>query len=147
MLLSTIYDISGSAMHAQSVRLNTVASNLANLNSAAKTAEHAYQAKHPIFTASPQKIKINNYQSKQKIQDSLFSVRLAEIINSEAPVEQRYQPDHPYADNHGLVYYSNVDVTHESASMMAATREFESAVSILSSTRKMQDQLLELTNS
>ena len=146
MCLSSVYDIAGSAMHVQSVRLNTVASNLANSQSVAQKEADAYRAKETIVVAQPERVRMPNNTMRNKLNGNLFSVQLAKIIERDMPVEQRYQPDHPYADEKGLVYYSNVDAAIETTNMMAATREFETAVSLATSARRMQDQLLELIN-
>ncbi len=147
MTLATIYDIAGSAMQFQSIRLNTVASNLSNTQSVSRTKENAYKARQPIAIAKPFSPKLpGNHLLSKSIKNNIFSVELAEISKKTTPVEQRYQPDHPAADEQGLVYYSNVDSAHEMASMMAASREFETSVALLTTTRKMEDQLLELIN-
>ncbi|USD36263.1 MULTISPECIES: flagellar basal body rod protein FlgC [Ferrimonas] len=137
MSFNQIYDIAGSSLAAQSLRLNTVASNLANADSAAASADQAYRAVKPVFRAVYE-------QMNQVGQVPSASVEVAAVVNTDAPVEMRYEPNHPYADEKGFVAYSNVNPVAEMADMMAATQSFEASVNVMNRARSMQQGLLQL---
>lgn len=137
MSFNQIYDIAGSSLAAQSLRLNTVASNLANADSAAASAVQAYRAVKPVFRAVYE-------QMNQVGQVPSASVEVAAVVNTDAPVEMRYEPNHPYADEKGFVAYSNVNPVAEMADMMAATQSFEASVNVMNRARSMQQGLLQL---
>ncbi|SDK19756.1 flagellar basal-body rod protein FlgC [Ferrimonas sediminum] len=137
MSFNQIYDIAGSSLAAQSLRLNTVASNLANADSAAASADQAYRAVKPVFRAVYEQV-------NQAGQVPGASVEVAAVVNTDAPVEMRYEPNHPYADDKGFVAYSNVNPVAEMADMMAATQSFEASVNVMNRARSMQQGLLQL---
>ena len=144
MAFNTIYDIAGSAMRAQTVRLNTVASNMANVNSASATEEGAYRALKPVFSTI--------YQSLEATTDSGrrlagASVGIAGVAESDQAVERRYEPGSPLADENGYVYYSNVNVVEEMADMMSASRAFQTSVDVITRVNSMQQSLLQLGQS
>ncbi|TKB47792.1 flagellar basal body rod protein FlgC [Ferrimonas sediminicola] len=134
MSFNRIYDIAGSSLSAQTQRLNTVASNLANADAAAPSADQAYRAVKPVFRAVFDQI--NAVPSAK--------VEVAAVVQTDAPVEMRYEPNHPYANGDGFVAYSNVDAVAEMADMMSATQSFEASVNIMNRARSMQQGLLQL---
>ncbi|BDM62722.1 flagellar basal-body rod protein FlgC [Shewanella sp. NFH-SH190041] len=136
MSFNQIYDIAGSAMTAHTIRLNTIASNLANAGVAAKSPDKAYRALEPVFETI--------YSQTGNGQVGGAKVRVASIVKSNAPIEMRYQPDHPLANKDGYVAYSNVNTVEEMADMMDASRAFESNVDVINRARSMQQGLLSL---
>ena len=133
MSFRTISDIAGSAMNAQSVRLNTVASNLANANTAAGTEAGAYRARKPVFAAIEQGNGLNG-----------TSVRVLDVLQSTEPVRKAYEPDNPLANEEGVVFYPNVNSVAEMTDMMAASRAFETNVEVMSRVKSMQQSLLRM---
>lgn len=144
MAFNTIYDIAGSAMRAQTVRLNTVASNMANANSASGTEEGAYRALKPVFSTIYQSLE-TTASSGQRMAGA--SVGIAGVTESDRAVEQRYEPGSPLADDNGYVYYSNVNVVEEMADMMSASRTFQTSVDVITRVNSMQQGLLRLGQS
>ncbi|MPY25277.1 flagellar basal body rod protein FlgC [Shewanella psychropiezotolerans] len=136
MSFGEIYDIAGAGMHAQTIRLNTVASNLANAGAAAETPETAFRALKPVFSTI--------YKQTQEGQLSGAHVEVSAIVEADAPLDMRYEPNHPYADEQGYVAYSNVNTIDEMADMMAASRSFETNVEVMNRARSMQQGLLQL---
>jgi flagellar basal-body rod protein FlgC len=139
-----IYDIAGSAMRAQTVRLNTVASNLANANSAAGAEDEAFRAVKPIFASVYQSLEATSLNDRRLVS---ASVGIAGIAESNRAVERRYEPGSPIADENGYVYYSNVNVVEEMADMMSASRTFQTSVDVVSRVNSMQQGLLRLGQS
>ena len=136
MAFYSIYDIAGSAMRAQSVRLNTIASNLANADSAASSEAEAFRAIKPVFATIYQALDTTGGVSAKRLGSA--SVAISGIVRSDRAVERRLEP----AD--GYVYYSNVNVVEEMADMMSASRAFQTSVDVISRVNSMQQGLLRL---
>jgi flagellar basal-body rod protein FlgC len=127
-----ITEIAGSAMSAQTVRMNTIASNLANAGTAG-TAEHAYHARKPVFAS---------------ILDGVGArVQVLDVLPSQDPLEQRYEPGNPLADASGMVFYSNVNPVEEMADMLSATRSYSTNVEVMTRINGMQQQILKMGES
>lgn len=126
----SIFDIAGSAMRAQNLRLNTTASNLANINTVAGNADDAYRSRHPVFAAV-----LNN---------EIGGVQSRGIVESSREPEMRYEPGHPMANEEGYIFGSNVDSVEEMANMMSATRSYQSNVDMLSTVRQLMLQTLKM---
>ena len=135
MALFNIFDIAGSAMSAQSVRLNTVASNLANAETASTTEEGAYRSRQPVFSAVLDQVNRDMAH---------VPVRIEGIVESQAPVRQQYVPNHPLADEQGYIYLPNVNVVEEMANMMSASRSYQSSVEALNTSKQLVLQTLRL---
>lgn len=139
MSFSEIYNIAGSAMQAQTTRLDTVASNLANADSIASSADGAYHALHPVFSAVYQ-----NALGSSSDDIAGAQVSTDGVVADSSAVERRYEPENPLADGDGYIYASNVDTVQEMADMMSASRSYESSVEVLKRVNSMQSGLLNL---
>lgn len=126
----SIFDIAGSAMRAQTLRLNATASNLANVNSVAGSADEAYKARHPVFAAV--------------LENEIGGVQTRGVVESAREPDKRYEPGHPMADENGYVFGSNVDSVEEMANMMSASRSYQSNVDMLSTVRQLMLQTLKM---
>ena len=135
MSLFNVFDIAGSAMSAETVRLNVTASNLANAQSVGPSEEGTYHARHPVFSAV--------MKSLQGNADS-FGVSVSGIIESQAPLEERYQPEHPMANDEGYVFAPNVNVVDEMANMISASRSYQSNVEVLNTSKQLMLATLKL---
>jgi flagellar basal-body rod protein FlgC len=126
-----ISQIAGSAMAAQSVRLNTIASNLANADSVAGSENEAYRARKPVFAA---------------VMDAGAGgrVQVLDVVQSAEPLRKAYEPGNPLANADGMVFYPNVNQVAEMTDMMAASRAFETNVEVLGRIKGMQASLLKL---
>jgi flagellar basal-body rod protein FlgC len=127
-----IFEIAGSGMSAQSVRLNTVASNLANADSVSSDPNSVYQARHPVF------------QAVMGSEPGSATVNVAGITQSQAAPETRYDPGNPLADAQGNVYAPNVNVVEEMADMISASRSYQNNVEVLNTSRDMMLNTLKL---
>jgi flagellar basal-body rod protein FlgC len=135
MSLFNIFSISGSAMSAESVRLNVTASNLANAQSVGGSEEDTYRARSPVFAAM-----MNSFHN-----DGVsYGVEIKEVVDSQAPLETRYQPDHPMANGEGNVYLSNVNMVDEMANMISASRAYQSNVEVLNTSKQLMMATLRL---
>ena len=143
MALLDVFNVSGSAMSAQSVRLNVTASNLANAQSVSNSVGTTYRARHPVFAA----VQADVLEQAGGLQDGLSpsrGVQVLGIVESDAPPDLRYEPDHPYADEQGYVAYPNVNVVEEMANMISASRSFQVNVQTMQAAREMATRLLTL---
>ena len=133
--------IAGSAMTAQTTRLNTVASNLANANTAASSADAAYKARKPVFAT------VFGRGESMGGTPVGARVQVLDVVEASEPARQVHEPDNPLADEKGDVYYSNVNSVAEMTDMMAASRAFETNVEVLGRIKSMQASLLKLGES
>lgn len=122
-------------MSAQSIRLNTTASNIANADSISSSTDRTYRAKHPIFSA---------YVDEFSDQFRGASVNVEGIYESTAPLRMQYRPDHPLADEDGNVFMPNVNVVEEMANMISASRSFQTNVEVLNTAKQMLQRTLSL---
>ena len=126
--IRNIFDISGRAMAAQLVRLNTVASNLANAGTISESKETAFKALKPVF--------------ETKFADALKRSGLStvDVVGIEAIArdpERAYMPDHPQADKDGFVYRAAVDENEEMIEMVEASRQYQNNVEVVSTLRAL----------
>ena len=146
MSLASIFDISGSAMTAQSIRLNTTASNIANAQSAASSTDQVYRGRHPVFAAVHQRVmnSDDHYWNTPMFSEQAESVGVSVpgIVESDAPLQKRYEPSHPLADEQGYVNYPNVNVVEEMANMISASRAFQMNVEVMNSAKQMVQRVL-----
>jgi flagellar basal-body rod protein FlgC len=126
-----IFDIAGSGMSAQSVRLNTVASNLANAESVSGDAKTAYRAKHPVFEA------VRAQLAGQLGAEQGAAVRINGIVEDTRAPEMRYQPGNPLANAEGYVFAPNVNVVEEMVDMISASRAYQNNVEILNTSKDL----------
>lgn len=122
MSLFKVFDISTSAMTAESVRLNTTASNLANAESASSSVETTYRARHPVFQAV-----FEQSQGALGRPDAAAGagVRVAGVVEDASPLRQEYQPGHPLANEEGYVFLPNVNAVDEMVNMISASRSYQ----------------------
>ena len=135
MALSDILNISASALTAQSQRLNTVASNLANAESAAGPDGQVYKSRQVVFTVAPG---AGNAGSP--------GVKVSQVIEDQSAPRRVYDPKHPMADEEGYVSMPNVNVVEEMVNMISASRSYQSNVEVMNTAKNMLLKLLTLGN-
>jgi flagellar basal-body rod protein FlgC len=136
MSLFKIFDIAGSAMSAQSARLNTTASNLANANTVASSAATAYRSRQPVFQTV--------MNTSEGIDPSSAGVRVAGIVESTAEPAKVQDPGNPLADENGYIYMSNVNPVDELVNMISASRSYQNNVEVLSTSKELLLRTLSL---
>lgn len=132
MSLFNIFDVAGSAMNAQSQRLNTVASNLANADSATSANGQPYKAKQVVFAAVP----VGS--------TGATGVNVAEVIEDPSPMKMVFDPKNPLADEKGYVTMPNVNVVEEMVNMISASRSYQSNVEMMNTTKTLLLKTLNL---
>ena len=128
MSLFNVFDVSGSALQAQSVRLNTTSSNLANANSISSSTGETYRARHPVFAPI-----MKDFGE----QDPSVGVRVMGVVESQKPLRKEHSPEHPLADEEGFIYLPNVNVVEEMANMISASRAYQTNVEVMNSAKQM----------
>lgn len=136
------FDIAGSGMAAQSVRLNTVASNLANADSVSGDAAAVYKARHPLFEAVRQQL-----AGAGAGPQGGAAVRVTGIVESDAAPVARYEPGNPLANADGYVYAPNVNVVEEMVDMISASRSYQNNVEVMDTAKSMMLATLRLGQS
>ena len=139
MSLSSIFNVAGSGMAAQSSRLNTVASNLANAESVASTPEAAYRAREPLFAAVQKQVGDGASGASE-------GVRMLGVTESQAAIPSRYEPGSPMADADGYVYGSNVNPVDELVNMISASRSYQNNVEVMNTAKQLMVKTLSLGN-
>jgi len=136
MSLYNIFDVAGSGMSAQSLRLNVTASNIANANSISSSVDETYRGRHPVFAAEMQKAAAGQQHS--------ISVQVLGVVEDQDPLQQEYNPNHPLADKDGFIYKPNVNVMEEMANMMSASRSYQTNVQVADAAKQMLMKTLQL---
>ncbi len=143
MSLYNIFDISGTGMSAQSVRLNTTASNIANAQSVSSSVDETYKARHPVFGAMLNDA-FNMRSEEGGVFDANGGVRVLGIVESDAPYQLRYEPHHPMANEDGYVTYPNVNVIEEMTDMISSSRSFQMNVEVMNTAKTMMQRVMSL---
>lgn len=128
MSLFNVFEIAGSALGAQSMRLNTIASNLANAGVVSGSEEEAYRARYPVFSAA-----LGAAQAGQHA----VGVRVDGIVESPLAPRKEFSPSHPLADEEGYIYLSNVNSVEEMANMISASRSYQSSITAMNTTKQL----------
>lgn len=136
MSLANILKLSGGALNAQTVRLNTVASNLANVETIASSADGAYKAKRPVFQTV--------LQNATRDVESGFGVMVKGVSETRAPNAKVYDPGNPLADKEGYIYRSNVNPLEEMTDMLDAARSYETALTTASTARELMMRTIDM---
>lgn len=132
MPMSRIFDVAGSALTAQSKRLNVVSSNLANADSATSSADTAYHAKQVVFQAQAMGSPIDK------------GVKVARVVEDPTPLRTVYEPSHPMANADGYVTYPNVNPVEEMVNMISASRAYQSEVEVMNTAKTLMQKTLAL---
>jgi flagellar basal-body rod protein FlgC len=125
MSMFNVFQIAGSALNAQSVRLNATASNLANADSVVSSDGQPYRAKQVVFQAAP-------VAAKEAI-----GVRVQQVVEDAAPPRMAYEPNNPLADDKGYVSLPNVNVVDEMVNMISASRAYQANVEMMNSAKTL----------
>lgn len=134
MSMFNAFSIASSAMTAQSHRLNAVASNLANADSATSSTGQPYRAKQVIFSATP----LGGSDS------GVSSVKVDGVVEDPSPMKLVYDPKHPLADGQGYVAMPNVNVVEEMVNMLSASRSYQNNVDVMNTAKTLMLKTLTL---
>ena len=132
MSMFSIFNVSGSAISAQSQRLNVVASNLANVDAVAGPDGQGYKARQVVFQTTPMGSEASS------------GVRVSAITESNAPLKRIHNPNHPSADAEGYVNYSNVNPVEEMVNMISASRSYQNNIEVMNTAKSLLLKTLQM---
>ncbi|RDB42338.1 flagellar basal body rod protein FlgC [Halomonas sp. DQ26W] len=132
MSMFSVFDIAGSAMSAQSQRMNVTASNLANADSVAGPDGEAYRAKQVLF------------ESRHQGAHGIGGVGVRSVVEDSSPMRMEYRPEHPLANEQGYVTMPNVEPVHEMVNMISASRSYQANVEVMNTSKQMMLKTLTL---
>ncbi|MGB0254020.1 MAG: flagellar basal body rod protein FlgC [Litorivicinaceae bacterium] len=138
-MLKNIFSIAGTALSAQTIRMNTTASNLANAGSVSPTEAEAYRAKRPVFRALVDQADLNAGFN------TLGGVKVKEVVDSTEPVRKVHDPGNPEANDEGFIFLSNVNEVTEMVEMVAASRSFQNNVEVVTTARQLMMRTLDIS--
>lgn len=131
-----VFDIAGSGMNAQNLRLNLVASNLSNADSVSSSTEGTYRSRQPVFSAQLQNVFDKSAAST--------GVRVLGVVESDTPLQMEHAPNHPMANEDGYIFKPNVNVVEEMANMMSASRGYQNSVEVINTAKQLMLQTLRM---
>lgn len=129
MSMFRVFDVAGSALSAQTVRMNTTASNMANAESVSSSIDETYRARQPVFAAM--------LDQEQGEYQASVGVNVLGVVESDAPLQQRYEPNHPMANDDGYIFMPNVNVVEEMTNMMSASRSYQTNVEMINTAKQL----------
>ncbi len=132
MSMFSIFSVSGSAISAQSQRLNVVASNLANADAVAGPDGKGYKGRQVVF------------ETVRMGSDASSGVKVKSISESEAPLRKMHNPSHPSADADGYVTHSNVNPVEEMVNMISASRSYQNNVEVMNTAKTLLLKTLQM---
>ena len=136
-----IFEIAGSGMQAQNLRMNLIASNIANADAVSSSLNEVYKSRQPVF-----KTMMMQAAGQSTLPGSGTGVQVAGVVESQAPVFPEYAPNHPLANEEGYIFRSNVNSVEEMANMISASRSFQNNLEILNTSRDLLIRALSLGN-
>jgi len=139
MGLYSVFDIAGSAMNAQNIRLNTTASNLANADSVSDDPRTTYRARQPVFSQMMQ-----GFNEAHNFNEKNTGVQVLGIVESNTPLRTEYNPQHAMANKDGYIFRPNVNVIDEMANMISASRAYQTNVEVLNTAKQMMMRTLSI---
>jgi len=141
MDIFTSMHVSDSALKANSIRLNTISSNIANVETTSTPEGGPYKKKSVVFQTNPMSFK-NHLDASMKT--SIKGVKVKEILEDTKDPQKVFKPDHPDADEDGYVLMPNISVLEEMVDMMSTTRSYEANTTVIKSAKRMALKALEL---
>ena len=125
MSLFDAINVAATSLEAQSARLNTVASNLANANAVSGSEAATYRAQYPVF------------QTMYNELTNSAGVQVTGIVQSDLPANREYAPSHPMADDEGFIYRPNINSVEEMANMMEASRSYQNSIEAMNTAKQL----------
>lgn len=139
--LEQILTNAASGLSAQTIRMNTIASNLANAGSVGNSEDTTYHSKYPVFSEVTSNV-VGIGQDDQPV----GGVRVTGVKESTKPLDKRYDPSHPMADKDGNVYLTDVNPIAQMTDMISASKEYQANVEIMNTTKSLIMQTLNVIN-
>ncbi len=143
MSFMSAMEIISSGLSASRLRMNLIASNLANANTTRTDAGGPYQRKDPVFRSTPLQLSFADLL-RDRMASSLRGVTVSQVVTDQRPPRTVFDPGHPDADKNGLVKLPNVNVVEEMVDMITASRAYEAGVTAMQSIKAMANKALSI---
>lgn len=137
--LDQVLTNAASGLSAQTIRMNTVASNLANAGTVGSSEQSTYRTKYPIFSEITHKI--NGLTAADQ---PIGGVKVTGVQHSKKPLEKRYEPDNPLSNNDGYIFVTDVNPIAEMTNMIAASKEYQANVEVMNTTKNLIMQTMSI---
>ena len=137
MSLFDVMDVASTSLTAQTVRLHTIAENMANANTVSSNADDTYRAKAPVFKAILE-------GQVDPMEASKLGVELDGVVEVGGPARQEFNPAHPLADENGYIYRPDIDAATEMSQMMQASRSFQNSIEAINTAKQLALRTLTL---
>ena len=137
MSLFDVMDVASTSLTAQTVRLHTIAENMANANTVSSNADDTYRAKAPLFKAVLE-------GQVDPMEASKLGVELDGVVEVGGPARQEFNPAHPLADENGYIYRPDIDAATEMSQMMQASRSFQNSIETINTAKQLALRTLTL---
>ncbi|MFK8043740.1 flagellar basal body rod protein FlgC [Congregibacter brevis] len=131
MSLFNAISVAATSLDAQSTRLNTISSNLANANAVSSSAEETYRAQYPVFETMLNELTAGNGM------DAVSGVRVSGVMQSDLPAVKEYVPSHPMADDEGFIYRPAINSVEEMTNMMEASRSYQDNIEAMNTAKQL----------
>jgi flagellar basal-body rod protein FlgC len=131
--IRNVFDVGARAMAAQMVRINTVASNLANASTVSTKPEDAFRALRPVFEAE-----------FSRMNEGLATANVEQVVMLDRQPEKQFRPDHPAADEQGFVYAAAVNTEEEMVEMVEASRQYQNTLETMTTLRALMARTLQM---
>lgn len=135
-----LFDIAGSGMRAQNLRMNLIASNMANADAVSSSLGEVYKSRQPVFKTVMQQ-QAGAPMARGEVG---AGVEMVGVVESSKPVFPEYAPTHPMANEEGYIFRSNVNTVEEMANMISASRSFQNNVEVINTSKRMMTALINL---
>ncbi|MBX3016626.1 MAG: flagellar basal body rod protein FlgC [Bdellovibrionaceae bacterium] len=138
------FRVSSSGMAAQRMRLNTISSNIANINTTKTPEGGAYRRKDVVFQSMPDAKSFGEILTDSNPRSDVQRVQVTDVISDTRAPLRKHEPGHPDADEEGYVSYPNINLMEEMTNMIQATRAYEANVSAMQAAKDIALSSLEI---
>lgn len=138
MTLFNVFDISGSALKAQTMRMTTTASNMSNADVVSNSANNVYKPRYPVFQSIQREAQFGLEGEQGN------GVKVNAVVESNRTPIKRYEPTNPQADKDGYIFAPNVNIVEEMTNMISASRSYQMNIEVLNTSKQLMQRTLQL---
>jgi flagellar basal-body rod protein FlgC len=143
MRLDNIFDVNGSAMKAQMMRIEVLSSNIANVNVTRTPEGGPYRRKDVIFQSTPFQNTLNRAMENDK-ETTIVGVEVTKVVEDQSPFILKYDPKHPDAGPDGYVRMPNINIVSEMVNIQEASKSYEANISVILTAKNMISKTFEI---
>ena len=144
MGLDSVFDINGSAMKAQLLRMEVHSSNIANINATRTPEGGPYRRREVVFESTPVKSFENELSAASGLGQTAVGVEVTKVVEDPSPFLKKFDPNHPDAGPDGFVLLPNVNVVSEMVNIQESARSYEANISVIVAIKNMIAKTFEI---